>query len=423
MKSNTMPDVGKLLSSSKASAIRQAAASAARENPQAAIEAIAAEVGETKEVVAEMLRSWSAFAANGEGDRQRLQVLEQMVAGESHRSNGGGVFLGESIGAQAVTMLADDTSFQEEMQASSRGMRGSRFTARAKIEGGLRAAITNVDMGQAGDTSIASVTERRPGVVMPLMPAPRLLEALPHRRVSSNEVEHLRLSATGEAGEQAKEGDLKAEIDANGELVTSHIATVAAHTKASRQILSDQTALQQAIDRVLRYKVLAKLEDLIVNGDGTTSKIDGLLNQSATFIPTIGTTAADIFGEAITRQASAGFSPNLVLMHPLDWFRLQITKQAVETSDYVFGSPTNPVPPSLWNQRIVLTPAMPEDTGMVIDPAFVTVLDRWQASVMVATENQDDFIRNLVTILCEVRAGLEVLDETALLKFDLGYQA
>jgi hypothetical protein len=36
------------------------------------------------------------------------------------------------------------------------------------------------------------------------------------------------------------------------------------------------------------------------------------------------------------------------------------------------------------------------------------VFDRWTARVEIATENEDDFIKNLVTILAEERVALAV---------------
>jgi HK97 family phage major capsid protein len=37
-----------------------------------------------------------------------------------------------------------------------------------------------------------------------------------------------------------------------------------------------------------------------------------------------------------------------------------------------------------------------------------TLFDREEAQILVSTENQDNFIRNMVTILCEERLGLAV---------------
>jgi hypothetical protein len=348
----------------------------------------------------------------------RLATLEQVVASGGHAS---GIQSGwsESLGSEAARKLADDPNFQSAADAVGRGVRAGNFSARVNLDSSIKAAITTIGIGQVGDTSTPSDRERGP-TVMPVQRPLRLLQALPSRRVGSSEIEYVRLSMTGDAGEQLLEGDLKAEVDAAGELVTANIATVAAHTTASRQILDDSSGLANAIDNLLRYKVLAKLESLLVNGaGGTASRIEGLLTLATTFTPTVGTTPADIVGEAINDMAIEGYSPNLVLMNPADWFALQITKRGTSDEAYVFGSPTAPIPPALWNVPVVATPAIPAGTSMAIDTNFTTVLDRMQASVMIATEHSDNFVRNLVTLLGEVRAGLEVTDTAAVTKFSL----
>ena len=207
----------------------------------------------------------------------RLANLEQIVASGVRDGNG---FAGghiQSLAAEAVEKFGEVSEFQDAANAVRNGMQ-TKMRARVGLESPIRAVITNVDVGQVGDGSVAGVTDRRAGVVTSPTPALRLLDVLPSRRVSANEVEFIQLTATGDAGEQMKEGDAKANVEFSGELVTAKIATVAGYTKASRQILSDQDALEAAVDRVLRYKVASKLENLLLNGDGVTSKIDGLLN-------------------------------------------------------------------------------------------------------------------------------------------------
>lgn len=161
------------------------------------------------------------------------------------------------------------------------------------------------------------------------------------------------------------------------------------------------------------------MENQIVNGPGGEGRIKGLRNQSTIFVPTIGSTPADIIGESMTRQADLGYLPNLVLMNPLDWFRLQITKKGAADEEYVFGSPTMPVPPALWNALVVPTSSVPVGEALTIDTAFTTVLDRESPSVLLSNSHKDYFTRNLVLILGELRAGLEVLDTAAINKMSL----
>ncbi len=232
-------------------------------------------------------------------------------------------------------------------------------------------------------------------------------------------MEFIQFSGTGEAAEQEHEGDTKAELEFEGTPARAEIVTIAGWTTASKQALSDAPALQSQIDRVIRHKVLAKLEDRLINGVGGQGKINGLWNQPIALVPTIGETPADMIGEALVTMANDGYVPNLVLMNPVDWFRLQITRKNDTDDEYVFGSPTAPAAPSLWNTRIVPTRSVAARRVMTIDTSLVTVLDREQMSVVLNNTHADYFVRNLVAILGELRAGLEILDTAAVRKFDL----
>lgn len=291
-------------------------------------------------------------------------------------------------------------------------------SARAALPVELKAILNEGNTISSGDGSMPSNPEYA-GLFGPAMRPLRLLDALPTRPVSAESVEFVQLGATGDAAEQEGEGAEKAEVEFDGTKVTANIVTIAAHTTGSQQVLLDHTALQQKVDQVLRHKAVSRLENQLINGDGTSNRISGLRNQATVYLPAIGTTPADIIGEALADLADSGYQPNLVIMNTMDWFRIQVTKTATE-QEYQFGSPTKPAPPSLWNTPIVLTPSMPTDKALIIDTTFVTVLDRMQTAVMASTSHKDYFTRNLVLILAELRAGLEVTDTQAVYEVDLG---
>ncbi len=353
-----------------------------------------------------------------QGMRADLQSTQQVLA--KIDANGGGGFSASApdVGSVAASKLREDSSFAAAAETAERGMKPSQFSARVNVDSSIRAALTNVGVGQAGDTSIPTNPDRR-GVVGPVLAPLSLLSVLPSRPTSSNTVEFVQLNATGDAEEQIKEGDEKAELEFSGALKKANIVTIAGHTTASKQVLADESALSQQIDRVIAHKVFSRLENQIINGPGGDGRINGLLNQATAFAPAIGETPADRIGEALVTMANEGYLPNLVVMNPMDWFRIQLTRKNDQDDEYVFGSPTMPVPPSLWNSRIVTNPNLAAGTALVIDTSFVTVLDREQMSISATNTHADYFIRNLVKILGELRAGLEVLDVKAVRKFTL----
>lgn len=355
------------------------------------------------------------------GMRAEISTMAQAIAKLSgyHEDGSRTAAAGDRLGSRAVVAFAQDPAFTAAAETVQRGMKPGKFSARINLDGSIRAALTTGGRGGVGDTEYPGAVERRSDTPVALPPL-RLLDALPSRPVSTSTVEFVQVNvASGDAAEQAKEGDVKAEIDIEGTLATANIATVAAWTSASRQVLSDERSLESSIDNLLRYKVLSKLEALVLTGAGGVNKILGIIPQAMAFTPTIGTTPADRIGEALMIQSNAGYAPNLVVMNPSDWFRLQITRTNDEDEEYVFGSPTAPAKPSLWTMPIVTSPFMPAGQALTIDTAFVTVLDREQLSVVVATEHADFFVRNLIAILGEMRAGLEVVDGAAVRLFTL----
>lgn len=371
-------------------------------------------------IKAELERIRDAAITPVAGLRDQVQNIEQILA----KMGVEGVHLADSttivpgIGSQVTARLQEDDDFKDAAEAASRGMKSKKMACRINLDGSIRAALVNEGRGNVGDTQHPRQVDRNRNVPL-VLPRLRLIEALPHRPVVGDAVEFIQVKATGDAAEQVKEGDLKAEIDVEGSLETASIATVAAWTSASKQVLSDAPGLASKIDTLVRYKVLGKLEGLLLNGVGGTGKILGLIAQATGIIPSIGATPADRIGESLVRQANDGYQPSLVVMNPLDWFRLQITRVNAQDDEYVFGSPTSPAAPSLWNTAIVATPHMTAGKALTLDTSFVTVLDREQTSVMVSTEHADFFIRNLVAILGELRAGLEVTDVKAVNIFDL----
>lgn len=346
-----------------------------------------------------------------------MQSLQQVVAAGA-LNNSARLPSPPSIGESAVEAIGGDAAFAAARDQATRNMKVGQFAARANIDASIKAALTNEGKGNAGDTGVPGQAERR-GFIGAVLPPLRLLDVLPSRPTSSDAVEFIQFSGSGEAAEQEREGDTKAELEFEGTPERAEIVTIAGWTTASKQVLSDAPALKAQIDRVIRHKVLSKLEDRLINGVGGQGKINGLWNQATAMVPAIGETPADMIGEALVTMANEGYAPNLVLMNPLDWFRLQITRTNDTDDEYVFGSPTAPAAPSLWNTRIVPTRSMTARRVMTIDTSLVTVLDREQMSVVLSNTHADYFVRNLVAILGELRAGLEILDTGAVRKFEL----
>ncbi|WP_418648800.1 phage major capsid protein [Thauera butanivorans] len=368
---------------------------------------------DTKEMFAAVSAYKDMVERRGAETNARMAALEQAFVASPSYDKGSYSVGGVGVGVLAMNDLRESPAFASLSE-------WNQCTARARLSSSIKSALTNIPSeGLSSDGSYMPSRPERAGIVGPVLRPLQLLEVLPSRPTEADAVEYIQLNATGEAAEQEVEGDAKALIDFDGELRKAEIATVAGWTAASRQVLSDHAALQANIDNVIQGKLLDRLENLLINGGASGSgKIVGLLDQGTVFLPTVGATPADIIGEAAAAMAERGYSPSVIAMHPRDWFAIQISRDDNDGA-YLFGSPTAPIPPSLWNQQVVLSSAIDRGTALVLDTAHVTVLDRQQMSVMLSNSHADFFTRNLVAILGELRAGLEVRDTLAVYIVDL----
>ena len=252
--------------------------------------------------------------------------------------------------------------------------------------------------------------------------APRIRNLLTVLNTNSGSVEYAEQTLRDNQAAPQVEGALKAESSYTWELQNLPIRTIAHWTKASVQILADAPQLRSLIDSELRYGLALAEDNQLLNGDGTGVNIDGLIPNataySAEFAPA-SETMIDKIGLGMLQVTLADFMPNGVAMHPSDWMRIRLLKDA--DGKYLLGDPQSNPNPLLFGLPVVATTAMTIDKFLVGDFArAATLYDREQPNVALSTEDGDNFVRNLVTVRCEERVGLAIKQATALSYGDFG---
>jgi len=120
----------------------------------------------------------------------------------------------------------------------------------------------------------------------------------------------------------------------------------------------------------------------------------------------------DVIGAAILQVSLANFTPDAIIMHPSDWMRARLLRDA--DGNYILGRPQAVVEPNLFGVPVIPTQAMPSQKFLVGSFAnAATLYDRWSPRVEMGYVN-DDFTRNLVTIRAEERIALAVKQPDAM---------
>jgi HK97 family phage major capsid protein len=126
----------------------------------------------------------------------------------------------------------------------------------------------------------------------------------------------------------------------------------------------------------------------------------------------------DQLGWAIHQASLTNVPADGIVVHPTDWWRMRLLKDA--DGKYLLGDPGATIPPSLFGLPVVASEAIMVDKFLVGGFKAQTLYDRWEARVEVSTEHADFFTRNLVAVLAEERIGLAVKRPTALIYGDFG---
>ena len=207
------------------------------------------------------------------------------------------------------------------------------------------------------------------------------------------------------------EGALKPQSDITYTRNNVPVTTIAHWMKASKQVLSDFKLLMSLIDTRLTFGLKLVEEHEILYGDGTGDHLHGLVPQ-ATAYTGVGAKAndthIDVIAHAMLQVRQAFYPATGVVMSPQDWWSVMLTKDSQHR--YLFASPIgNTTPMMIWGLPVVASDSFHAGDFMVGSfKLAATLFDREQAQILVSTEDQDNFVRNMITILCEERLALAV---------------
>jgi HK97 family phage major capsid protein len=327
--------------------------------------------------------------------KARLDELEQKMARRPHE----GREEIKSLGRQFV----DSDSYK-----SLTGSAGQRGKANLEIKATITSATTDA-AGSAGDLVQAT---RLPGIVGAPERKLTIRDLLMQGRMDGNSLEFVQETGFTNSADPVAEGALKPQSDIKFDLKSTTAKVIAHYMKASRQILDDASQLQSYIDGRLRYGLAFKEEQQILNGDGTGQNLLGIVPQATAYVRPAGVTTTaesklDTLRFAMLQAILAEYPASGHVLNPIDWAAIETLKDT--SGQYIIGNPQGGLNPTLWGLPVAETQAIA--SGKFLTGAFsmgAQIFDRWASRVEVATENEDDFVKNLVTILAEERLALAV---------------
>jgi hypothetical protein len=212
----------------------------------------------------------------------------------------------------------------------------------------------------------------------------------------------------GTAG-MTSEGAAKTQEDFDVNEKSAKVEKVTAYTKVSLEMLDDVAFMEAEIRNNLIELIALKADAQVLGGNGTTPNLNGITTQATTyaagsFAGTFGTAANnfDVLRTAINQVEAANYLPSAIVLHPTDATFMELTKDT--TNGYVAPSlflVSNGVT-TFAGIPVIKNTGVTAGTFLLGDFNQVNVRMRQDATISMGNEN-DDFTKNLITILAEMR--------------------
>jgi HK97 family phage major capsid protein len=204
-------------------------------------------------------------------------------------------------------------------------------------------------------------------------------------------------------------GSAKPQSDRDWVKTVVPITKIAHYYKVPEEYLMDIAWMQDEITGVGVEELLAVEDSLMLTASASSTQFAGLnqtFNSTAFSAPASLALAInnanqyDVLVAAWTQLRNLKSAPTAVVLHPSDYAAMILVKDT--TGNYVFGSPNQAIP-NLFGAPIVPHTAITSDKYFVGDFSKVKVGVRAGLSVRFFDQDQDDAIKNLVTVVIEER--------------------
>jgi HK97 family phage major capsid protein len=353
-------------------------------------------------------------AGDFDGDHKRYSPGSQFIGSPTYKDlKLRGAFNSALQRVEFAVNLADGTSLLEWQHATKALLRGGSSTS--------------------GQPFV--IEDHRPGYIDILQRELNVLDLLPRLPTESDTIEYVLEStftnnaaftaeATGFTATSLGGAGVKPESALAYSTQTGTVKTLAHWIPITNRMLSDAPAIRGIIDGRLLLGLTLVLENQVVSGDGTGENLTGITNVAGINVVGKGLVASENNLDAIFRgrnlvRITGHGRPSAILMHPTDFGLIRLARESASTATpgaYLMGPPTQTGATTLWGMPVVESEAIAAGTSLVADWAQgCTLFDREQGAVRVGTIN-DQFVRNMQTVLAELRAAFIIWRPTCFTK-------
>lgn len=283
-----------------------------------------------------------------------------------------------------------------------------RQTAKASIEIPEMKAIMLPSAPTIGAGIIQA--QQMPGImVAPLNPIP-VRNLIPFGTISGPLYAFVRMSAYNNAATTVAAGALKPQSDLQLTRQEVAVRKIATHLRIAQELVEDVPGIVSFISAQAPQQLRLVEDAQLLSGDGTGENLVGLMTQATVFARPAGMTQVaspthmDVLMAAIANVSLRFYNPTAIVINPVDIANMLLMKDT--TGAYLFPGLNGPNP-NVLGVPVAANSAMA--AGSFLVGAFnigAQGFDRKGLTIEFFDQDQDNAVKNLVTIVVEERLTL-----------------
>lgn len=281
------------------------------------------------------------------------------------------------------------------------------------------ATMTTGNVTAVGTGGLSMLLNQFEGGITPLpRSAPFFADLFAAAPTSGNTISYAEMKNPDGGAGMTGEGTAKTQADFDLVEAKTNVRKITSYIKTSKEALDDIPALAGEINNELVTLIKLKKDSEVLAGAGTGNTLSGVITNATAFtggalaLSVVTPNNYDVLVAGITQIATAevisgqpaGFMANVIVMNPSDVALMKLTKDA--NKNYIFPV-TLPGSTSVMEVPVISNARMTTGDFLIMDSSKGNLRIKEDITLSVGYEN-DDFTKNLVTILAEMRLAFYI---------------
>lgn len=307
----------------------------------------------------------------------------------------------------------DVKTFTDEVKANltAFGEKGGiRETLRSKRRTGeIMLKVDDMLQSNSFESTAVVRADKVPGIVFDPDRRERIRDLIATGTTTSNSVTYVYEFAYSDNTNVTTEGTEYKQGDFDLKLATATVRKITAYIMLSEEMLDDVEGLTSYISSRLPSKLKVKEDYQLLYGNGTGINLSGITTNATAYTDNLADadiTRVDVLVDAARQIRDDEYQATAMLIHPTDATLIKLGKD--DNGNYIHPwifMPSGQI--SLDGIPVIVSTAITAGDFLVGDFKLgAQVFDRKQASLEMSYENEDNFIKGMVTVRIAERLTL-----------------